>query len=109
MTGYRIGSLVGPMHADMVAMEGAMRAQEVGKRLEKQPLHIDDIKSLLPRDSSALVLIATSDINDQMVQQFSDWSPEVTRRDVAQEVQQRLETFERKTHESIAQQRAAAH
>jgi len=53
-------------------------------------------------------LIAEPEINDQLVALFSAWSPEVIRRDVAQEVQKRLETFERKTQQDIAQQRAAA-
>lgn len=107
MTGYLIGSLVGPMHADMAAMEGTMRGQKVGKALEKQLLRIDDIKSVLPRGSSALVLIATPEIDDQMVSLFSRWSPEVIRRDVAQEVQQRLETFQRKTQQDLAERRAS--
>jgi uncharacterized membrane protein len=108
MTGYAIGSLVGPLHADMAMMEGELRAQQAGKALEKQLLRTDEIKSALPRGSSALVLIAEPDINDQLVKLFANWSPEVIRRDVAQEVQKRLETFERKTRQDIDQQRAAA-
>ena len=108
MTGYAIGSLVGPLHADMAMLEGELRAQQAGKALEKQLLRTDEIKSALPRGSSALVLIAEPDINDQLVKLFANWSPEVIRRDVAQEVQKRLETFERKTRQDIAQQRAAA-
>jgi uncharacterized membrane protein len=108
MTGYLIGSLVGPMHADMAAMSGLVRGTSAGKALEKQLLNIDDIKSVLPRNSSALVLIATPAINDQMANLFTKWSPEVIRRDVAQEVQKRLQAFQEKTLQDIAQQRAAA-
>ena|SRR5450432_445177 len=108
MTGYLVGSLVGPLHADMAMMEGELRAQRAGKTLEKQLLRTDEVKSALPRGSSALVLIAAPEINDQLVSLFGKWSPEVIRRDVAQEVQKRLETFERKTQQDIAQQRAAA-
>jgi uncharacterized membrane protein len=108
MTGYLMGSLVGPLHADMAAMSGIMRASSGGKVLEKQLLNTDDIKSILPRGSSALVLIATPEINDTMVTLFAKWSPEVIRRDVAQEVQKRLETFQQKVLKDIAQQRAAA-
>jgi uncharacterized membrane protein len=109
MTGYAIGSLVGPLHADMATMEGELRAQRTGKAVEKELLRTDEIKNLLPRGSSALVLIAAPEINDKFVELFSSQSPEVVRRDVAQEVQQRLETFARKTQQDIAQQRAAAH
>ena len=108
MTGYLIGSLVGPLHADMAMMEGELRAQRAGKTLENKLLRTDDIKSVLPRGSSALVLIAAPEINDQLVSLFDKWSPEVIRRDVAQEVQKRLETFKRKTQKDIAEQRAAA-
>ena len=108
MTGYLIGSLVGPLHADMALMEGELRAQRAGKTLENKLLRTDDIKSVLPRGSSALVLIAAPEINDQLVPLFDKWSPEVIRRDVAQEVQKRLEAFERKTQKDIAEQRAAA-
>jgi len=108
MTGHLIGSLVGPLHADMAMLEGELRAQRAGEALEKKLLRIDEIKNALPRGSSALVLIAAPEINEQLVNLFAKWSPEVTRRDVAQEVQKRLETFERKTREDIAQHRAAA-
>jgi uncharacterized membrane protein len=108
MTGYLIGSLVGPLHADMAMMEGELRAQRAGKTVEDKLLRTDDIKSVLPRGSSALVLIAAPAINDQLVELFEAWSPEVIRRDVAQEVQKRLESFERKTQKDIAEQRAAA-
>jgi uncharacterized membrane protein len=108
MTGYLIGSLVGPLHADMAMMEGELRAQRAGKTLENKLLRTDDVKSVLSRGSSALVLIAAPEINDQLVSLFDRWSPEAIRRDVAQEVQKRLETFERKTQKDIAEQRAAA-
>jgi uncharacterized membrane protein len=109
MTGYALGSLVGPLHAEMAAMESESRATIEGVKLEKQLLRIDQIKSVLPRGSSALVLITTPDINDQFVGFFSQYSPEVIRRDVAQEVQKRLETFQQKTLKDLAAQRAAAH
>ena len=108
MTGYLMGGLVGPLHADWAAMEGAIRGAQAGKALENQLLRIDDVKSVLPRGSSALVLIATPDTNDQMTRLFAKWSPEVIRRDVAQEVQQRLETFQSKVRQDMAQKRQQA-
>jgi uncharacterized membrane protein len=109
MTGYLLGSLVGPLHAEMAAMQGELRAASEGRKLEKQYLRIDEIKSVLPRGSSALVLIATPEINDQMVNFFSARSPSVIRRDLSQEVQQRLEGFLRKTLQDIASQGAVAY
>ena len=109
MTGYLIGSLVGPMHADMVRLEGELGAHHAGRAVEKQLLHTDEIKDLLPRGSSALVLVSRPDVNDRFVQMFSSWSPEVVRRDIAPETQQRLEAFARKTQEGITQPQADAH
>jgi hypothetical protein len=109
MTGYLIGSLVGPMHADMVLLEGEFGAHHTGRAVEKQPLHTDEVKDLLPRGSSALVLVARPDINDRFVQMFSSWSPEVVRRDIVPETQQRLEAFARRPRRaSPSRKRASA-
>jgi uncharacterized membrane protein len=97
MTGYLIGSLVGPLHAEMAALEGSMQARGLGEALEDKLLHVDDIKQVLPRGSSALVLVASPEINDQLVETFKEWSPEVIRRDVAEEVAQRLHALEQRT------------
>jgi len=108
MTGYLVGSLAGPLHADLAAIEGRGQGAGVGKAVEKRLLRTDEIKSNIPRDSSALVLVAPADVNDRMVQLFATYSPEVIRKDIAQEIEQRLETFRQKTLQDIAQQ-AAAH
>src|SRR5262249_18494475 len=76
MTGYLVGSLAGPLHADLAALEGRGQGAGVGEAVEKQLLRIDEIKRNLPRDSSALVLVAPSEVNDQMVQLFAAYSPE---------------------------------
>jgi uncharacterized membrane protein len=94
MTGYLIGSLVGPLHAEMAALEGSIRARGLGDALEDKLLHVDDIKQVLPRGSSALVLVASPEINDQLVEMLAPWSPEVIRRDVAEEVARRLHVLE---------------
>ena len=71
----------------------------------------EEIKSRLPRDSSALVLVATPAVNDRMVELFATWSPspEVIRKDVAQEVERRLETFRQKTLQDLSAQAGAPH
>jgi uncharacterized membrane protein len=98
MTGYLIGSLVGPLHAEMAAMEGANRAGALGDAVEDELLHVDDIKQVLPRGSSALVLVAAPDVNEELIDMFSMWSPEVIRRDVAEAIEQRLRTLEQRAH-----------
>src|SRR5215471_805897 len=107
MTGYLVGSLAGPLHADIAAMEGRGQGAGVGKAVEKVFARTDEIKKNFPRDSSALLLVAPPEVNDRMVQMFTAYSPEVIRRDVAQEVVQRLETFQQKTLQDIAQQATA--
>jgi len=107
MTGYLVGSLAGPLHADLAALEGRGQGAGVGKAVEKQLLRIDEVKGNLPRDSSALVLVAPPEVNDRMVQLFVSYSPEVIRKDVAQEVVKSLEAFRQKTMQDIAQQAAA--
>ena len=104
MTGYLVGSLAGPLHADLAALEGRGQGAGVGKAVEKQLLRIDEVKRNLPRDSSALVLAAPPEVNDRMVQLFVSYSPEVIRKDVAQEVVKNLEAFRQKTMQDIAQQ-----
>lgn len=94
MTGYLIGSLVGPLHAEMAALEGSMQARGLGDALEDKLLHVDDIKQVLPRGSSALVLVASPEVNDQFFEMFKERSPQVIRRDVAEEVARRLHALE---------------
>jgi len=101
LTGYLIGSLVGPLHAEMAALEGGMRGGSAGDALEGKLMKIDDIKRVLPRDSSALVLIATPEINDQFVQLFEDGTLQVIRRDVSEEVERRLHDFERNARSAM--------
>ena len=107
MTGYLVGSLAGPLHADIAAMEGRGQGAGVGKAVEKVFARTDEIKKNFPRDSSALLLVAPPEVNDRMVQMFVSYSPEVIRKDVAQEVVKSLEAFRQKTMQDIAQQAAA--
>jgi len=64
------------------------------QRFSREP-H-DDIKQVLPRGSSALVLVASPEINDRMVEVFQERSPQVIRRDVAEEVERRLHVLEQR-------------
>lgn len=103
MTGYLIGSLVGPLHADMAALEGAARARSAGKAVGDKIMFVDEIKQVLPRGSSAIVLVASPEINDEFVRLYSSFGPDIIRRDLAREVEQRLQTFEDKVRAAAQQ------
>ncbi|MGD0677074.1 MAG: hypothetical protein ABSC94_16795 [Polyangiaceae bacterium] len=94
-TGYLVGSLAGPLRARVEALRFKRTVAPAAKEVEKMLLGIDDIKALLPRGSSALVLAASSEICERMVQLFSQWQPEVLRRTLSGEVQKLLEDFHR--------------
>jgi uncharacterized membrane protein len=103
LTGYLIGSLVGPLHADMAAMEGEQRARAAAKRAENELMFVDEIKQALPRGTSALVLVAPKEINDDFVALFSDYTIEIDRRDLAEEIEQRLHKFADKVRAAFPQ------
>jgi hypothetical protein len=94
-TGYLVGSLAGPMHARVEALRAKRAVAPIAKRVEKALLGIDDIKDLLPRGSSALVLVASPDICDRMTELFAPWQPEVIRRDLEDEVKGLLDDLHR--------------
>jgi uncharacterized membrane protein len=99
-TGYFVSALAGPLGQ----MTGALRASTIagaaGAEAEERLFHLDELKKALPRDSSVLVLIARSETCDAMVEMFKSYQPKVIRRDVADELLQRLEAL----HRSLAQQ-----
>jgi hypothetical protein len=65
---------------------------------------MDEIKKALPRDSSALVLIADTQTCDAMVKMFEAPidGPTVVRRDVAEELRRRLEALHRMSAQQLA-------
>ena len=99
-TGYFVSALAGPLGQVIGAMKAATVAGAVGGEAEQRLLHLDEIKKALPRDSSVLVLVATPQICDAMVDAFKSYKPKVVRTDVADELQQRLQGL----HERLAQQ-----
>jgi uncharacterized membrane protein len=98
-TGYLVGSLAGPLRARLMALRMKMAVSPIAKEVEQRLLGIEDIKELLPRGSSALVLAAAPEICDRMVELFAAWKPEVVRRDLGPEVQQLLEELHRQTND----------
>jgi hypothetical protein len=96
LTGYYVSALAGPFGSMFAATEGETAGQSLGSDAE-QLFHLDDIKKALPRDSSALVLIANDETCDAMVTMFELSRPVVViRAEVEPELRARLETLERR-------------
>lgn len=93
-TGYLVGSLGGPLRARIAELKFKRRVGPAAKEIENLLLGIDDIKAMLPRGTSALVLVASSDICDRMVELFKPAQPEVIRRQVDDDLQQLLQELD---------------
>ncbi len=102
-TGYYISSLAGPLASTFETVESGLEGAALGSEAEQRLFHLDEIKQRLPRDSSALVLIADSDICDRFVRLFQRYNPTVFRGDVVEELHKRLEAFHRRMAESQSQ------
>ena len=92
LTGYYVSTLTGPL--------GAMFAAALAES-EQSLLHVGDLKNALPRDSSALVLVAERDACDALVRMFDSYSPEIIRSEVEPELRARLEALERRVHQAV--------
>jgi len=89
-TGYYVSALAGPVASLLDATEAVRVARVHGRAGEEQLFHLEEVKRALPRDSSALVLIADPRICDAMVEMFSAYNPKVIRREVGDELRGRL-------------------
>lgn len=105
-TGYFVSSLAGPLSSMFVTVNAGLDAGAAGSQAEQRLLHLDQIKQTLSRDSSALVLIASSDICDAFVRMFdlNDPKPGVIRHDVSAELRKRLETLHRMVTQGVTQE-----
>jgi hypothetical protein len=100
-TGYLVSTLAGPFGSMIATVNAALAAGERGSEAKEKLFHIDEIRDKLPRDSSALVLVASPDTIDAMVDAFQSYEPKVIRRDVEEELRKRLETLHRRVAEGI--------
>jgi hypothetical protein len=106
-TGYLLGNLSGPFRGSLLALEGESEAEERVAPMEKKLFHIDELKELLPRDTSALVLIAEPAICDEMVETFDEYGPKVVRRNVAAELQKQLKSIRDQSLQQLGQTAAS--
>jgi hypothetical protein len=96
LTGYYVSALAGPFGTMFVAGEAETAGRFWKSDAEQRLFHLDDVKQALPRDSSALVLIANDDTCDALVAMFDSYDPLVIRATVEPELRTRLEALERR-------------
>jgi hypothetical protein len=102
-TGYLLGNLLGPLRSSFLALEGSSAAEDRAAPIEKKLFHIDELKEILPRDSSALVLIAETPICDAMVEVFSKYEPKVIRRTLTSALGHRLNKMRDESLQQLGQ------
>ncbi len=103
-TGYYVSALAGPFGSMFASVDAALSARAYASEAEQRLFHLDEVKKVLPRDSSALVLIANPETCDAMVAMFQAYSPKVIRRDIGEELRKRLQTLQLKLTQSAAAQ-----
>jgi hypothetical protein len=102
-TGYYVSALAGPFGSMWRSIEASVAGAEMGSEAEQELFHLDEIKKALPRDSSALLLIAEPKLCDVMVNLFKAYDPKVIRRDATEELRKRLEALHSRLAQSLSQ------
>jgi uncharacterized membrane protein len=102
-TGYYVSALVGLVGSMFGTVDAASKAGSFESEAEQRSFHLDDIKKVVPRDSSALLLIANEKTCDAMVAMFRLYDPTVIRRDVGDELGQRLEALQLRVTQHLTQ------
>lgn len=109
LTGYYVSALAGPFGSMAAAVDAASTARAYGSAEEQRLFHVDDIKKVLPRDSSALVLIAKEETCDVLVGLFKPYSAKVVRVQVDPDLRARLEALEKRvTQQQTGQAQGAS-
>jgi uncharacterized membrane protein len=103
VTGYFLSLLAGPLGPMIGAVKASTLAGAAAGDAEAKLFHLDELKKALPRESSALVLIAEPKTCDAMVELFNEYDPQVIRRDVADELRKRLEGLHERVAEKLRQ------
>jgi uncharacterized membrane protein len=102
-TGYFLSLLAGPLGPMIGAIKASTLAGAAASGAEAKLFHLDELKKALPRESSALVLIADTKTCDAMVEMFNEYDPQVVRREVADELRKRLEGLHERVAENLRQ------
>jgi hypothetical protein len=97
LTGYYVSALAGPFGSLLAGVEG----ESAGSEAESRLLQVGDLERVLPRDSSALVLVAEADACDALVRMFDSYSPTVVRVEVEPDLRARLEALERRVQRAV--------
>jgi hypothetical protein len=100
-TGYYVSAVTGPFGSMFAAPEGESAGRSLGPEAEARLFHLGDVERSLPRDSSALVLVAEDDACDALVRMFDSYNPQVIRAEVEPELRARLEALERRVQRSV--------
>jgi hypothetical protein len=108
LTGYYVSALAGPFGSMFAAADAASAAYSFGSAEEQRLFHLDDLKTILPRDSSALALIAKDATCEALVRMFKSYSPKIIRVEVEPELRTRLEGLERRLQQSAQAEGAPA-
>jgi uncharacterized membrane protein len=107
LTGYYLSALSGPLGPMFGTVHGAMAAGARASDLENRLFQLDELKKALPRDSSALVFVGSTQACDAMVRMFDSYGPKVIRRDVTTELRNRLEALHQRIAQEMAQSQSA--
>jgi hypothetical protein len=107
LTGYYVSALAGPFGTMFAVADGEAAARQFGSDAEQRLFHLDDVKEVLPRDSSALVLIAGDQTCADLIKMFETYGPKVIRAEVDPELRTRLESLERRVAQQSEQAEGA--
>lgn len=108
LTGYYVSALAGPFGSLFAMVDAESEAASFGSDVEQRLFHMDEIKKVLHRDSSALVLVAQDNTCDALVELFDGFSPTVVRIDVAPALRARLRALEVRAQQVSEAQAAEA-
>jgi len=100
-TGYVVANFFGPLLAPFAMLSGDTAFEEAASNAEEDLFRFDDIKSKLPRGSSALVLVADREICDRMASMFGDRQPEEIRREFEPELRRRFDQIHRRVVQAL--------
>ncbi|MBS2031974.1 MAG: DUF1269 domain-containing protein [Deltaproteobacteria bacterium] len=96
MTGYVLANFFGPLLMPFAALEGSIEAGEKASGYEEDLMRFDDIKKKLPRDSSALFLVADAKLCERFISAFQSYGPTVIRKELEAELTRRFEDLSRR-------------